>query len=248
MLNSKTIIITGASSGIGLATAHQLSKYANHLVLISRSIDKLKKIQEDLSHITKVSIIPCSVCDKDIDKKISEVTSRADILINNAGLALGKDHVEKLKFEDMEEMIQTNILGNFNLSRLILPLMLKHGEGDIINLCSIAGHFSYMGGAVYCATKHAVKAFTRAMREETCGKNIRVMEVSPGMVETNFSLTRFNGDQSLSEAVYKGMTPLTPQDIAEIIEFMITRPRHVVLDEIITMPSDQGSPYTVCRK
>src|SRR5690606_5190927 len=108
-------------------------------------------------------------------------------------------------------MIETNITGNFNLSRIVLPMMLKQGGGDIINLCSIAGHYSYMGGAVYCATKHAVKAFTRAMREETCGKNIRVMEISPGMVETNFSVTRFEGDKAKADAVYHGMTPLTPE-------------------------------------
>ena len=248
MLNSKTILITGASSGIGRACALVLSKYASHLILVSRSLDKLKALESELSHITKVSIIASSVCDKDIEKKIKEVTSVVDILINNAGLALGKEPVATLLAQDMEEMIQTNIIGNFNLSRVILPMMLENSYGDIINLCSIAGHYSYMGGAVYCATKHAVKAFTRAMREETCGKNIRVMEVSPGMVETQFSVTRFDGDQSKADAVYQGMTPLTPFDIAEIIEFMITRPRHVVLDEIITTPIDQGSPTTVCRK
>lgn len=248
MLNSKTILITGASSGIGRASAHQLAKYASHLILISRSLDKLKILESELSHITKVSIIAASVCDKDMEKKIKEVTSVVDILLNNAGLALGKDPVATLKLSDMDEMIQTNIIGNFNLSRIVLPMMLENNYGDIINLGSIAGHYSYMGGAVYCATKHAVKAFTRAMREETCGKNIRVMEVSPGMVETNFSVTRFEGDKSKAEAVYHGMTPLSAQDIAEILEFMITRPRHVVLDEIITTPMDQGSPTTVFRK
>lgn len=247
MLNSKIILITGASSGIGLACAQNLAKYATHLILISRSEEKLKTIQAELSHLTKVSIIATSVCDKEIAQKINKISPRIDILINNAGLALGRDPVETLQFEDMNEMIQTNILGNFNLSRVILPMMLQHNEGDIINLCSIAGHYSYKGGAVYCATKHAVKAFTRSMREETCGKNIRVMEVSPGMVETNFSLTRF-GNQSEADAVYQGMTPLTPQDIAEMVEFMITRPRHVVIDELITMPCDQGSANTVCRK
>lgn len=248
MLNSKVILITGASSGIGLACAQVLAKYATHLILISRSVDKLEILQTELSHLTKVSIIPTSVTDKDIEAKIRSITPRVDILINNAGLALGRDHVSTLKYEDMNEMIQTNVIGNFNLSRVILPMMLSHNEGDIINLCSIAGHHSYQGGAVYCATKHAVKAFTRAMREETCGKNIRVMEVSPGMVETNFSVTRFHGNQSEADAVYHGMTPLKPIDIAEMIEFMITRPRHVVIDELITMPSDQGSPTTVSRK
>lgn len=248
MLKSSTILITGASSGIGRASAILLSEYADHLILLSRSAEKLEKLRKELSHVPKVSLIVCSVTDSEIENKIKEVTNRVDILINNAGLALGKDPVATLKLQDMNEMIETNITGNFNLSRIVLPMMLKQGGGDIINLCSIAGHYSYMGGAVYCATKHAVKAFTRAMREETCGKNIRVMEISPGMVETNFSVTRFEGDRAKADAVYHGMTPLTPEDIADMMKFMLTRPRHVVIDEIITMPQDQGSPTTVSRK
>lgn len=248
MLKNSTILITGASSGIGRATAITLSKYADHLILLARSEDKLKKLKEELSHVAKVTLIPASVTDPEIEQKIKSVTNRVDILINNAGLALGKDPVAELKLSDMNEMIETNIKGNFNISRIVLPMMLKNGGGDIINLCSIAGHYAYMGGAVYCATKHAVRAFTRAMREETCGKNIRVMEISPGMVETNFSVTRFEGDKSKADAVYHGMTPLTGEDIADMMEFMLTRPRHVVIDEIITMPEAQGSPTTVSRK
>jgi NADP-dependent 3-hydroxy acid dehydrogenase YdfG len=126
--------------------------------------------------------------------------------------------------------------------------MIKSGGGDIINLCSIAGHYAYPGGAVYCATKHAVHAFTRALREETCGRNIRVMQISPGMVNTEFSQVRFKGDLKAAEAVYSGMTPLTGEDIADMMMFMLERPRHVVIDELITMPADQGSPMSVFRK
>jgi NADP-dependent 3-hydroxy acid dehydrogenase YdfG len=126
--------------------------------------------------------------------------------------------------------------------------MLSAGGGDIINLCSIAGHYTYPGGAVYCATKHAVLAFTRALREETAGKNLRVMQISPGMVDTEFSTVRFKGNADLAQTVYKGIEPLVAQDIAEMMMFMLTRPRHVVIDEIITMPTSQGSPTTVVRK
>jgi NADP-dependent 3-hydroxy acid dehydrogenase YdfG len=126
--------------------------------------------------------------------------------------------------------------------------MLKNGGGDIINLCSIAGHYTYQGGAVYCATKHAVLAFTRSLREETAGRNLRVMQISPGMVDTEFSTVRFKGDKNLAETVYQGMEPLSAQDIAEMMLFMLTRPRHVVIDEIITMPQAQGSATTVVRK
>ena len=167
-------------------------------------------------------------------KRVSD--SRIDILINNAGLALGREKVQESLMSDWEAKINTNIMANFRMVHLILPWMIENGGGDIINLCSVAGHFTYPGGAVYCATKHAVKAFTRVLREETCGKNIRAMQISPGMVNTNFSTVRFKGDKKAADSVYHGMEPLTPQDIARMMMFMLEQPRHVVIDEIITMP------------
>ena len=246
-LSNKRALITGASSGIGRAMAVSLADKGCELFLVARRKDKLEELAKELK--TRVHIIPADVNDPGLKDIITKATdSKVDILINNAGLALGREKVELGKFEDWEQMISTNITANFKLVHIVLPWMLNHGGGDIINLCSVAGHYTYSGGAVYCATKHAVKAFTRALREETCGKNLRVMQISPGMVDTEFSTVRFKGDKKTADAVYAGMNPLTPEDIARMMTFMLEQPRHVVIDEIITMPTDQGSPTTVHRR
>lgn len=244
----KRILITGASSGIGRALAKILHPDNYELFLLARREDKLIELQKELNH-SKIHLLPFDVNDDQTFDKIRKITnSQIDILINNAGLALGREKVESCDFMDWNQMINTNIVANFKMVHLVLPWMLKLGGGDIINLCSIAGHYSYQGGAVYCATKHAVNAFTRALREETAGRNIRVMQISPGMVHTEFSKVRFKGDDKVADSVYAGMTPLYPEDIASMILFMLERPRHVVIDEIITMPQDQGSPTTVFRR
>lgn len=244
-MKNKRVLITGASSGIGKAAALLLHREGAELFLVARRKEKL----EELAKETGAKILVADVNDPGIAKKLSDFTGeKIDILINNAGLALGRDKVETSKWEDMESMISTNITANFRVAHAVVPWMLKNGGGDIINLCSIAGHYTYPGGAVYCATKHAVLAFTRALREETAGKNLRVMQISPGMVDTEFSTVRFKGDKETANTVYKGMTPLVAEDIAEMMFFMLSRPRHVVIDEIITMPQDQGSPTTVVRK
>lgn len=251
-LQNKSALITGASSGIGKAMALSLASRGCELYLLARREEKLKLTEKEILNLypkTKVHLIVSDVLDPDLSQKLTALTGgKLDILINNAGLALGKDRVEESSLKDWDAMIGTNITANFKLVHLVLPWMLKHGGGDIINLCSVAGHYTYSGGAVYCATKHAVKAFTRVLREETCGKNIRVMQISPGMVDTEFSSVRFKGDESMASAVYSHMTPLHGEDIARMMTFMLEQPRHVVIDEIITMPTDQGSPTTVSRK
>lgn len=237
----KKALITGASSGIGRAIAIALANSGVEVYLVARRKEKLAELPGH--HLV------ADVNDKDIVQKLEKFTNKKiDILINNAGLALGRDKVESSSWEDMQGMIETNITANFRIAHAVVPWMLAQGGGDIINLCSIAGHYTYPGGAVYCATKHAVLAFTRALREETAGKNLRVMQVSPGMVDTEFSQVRFKGDTELAKTVYKGMEPLVAEDIAEMMMFMLSRPRHVVIDEIITMPQAQGSPTTVVRK
>jgi 3-hydroxy acid dehydrogenase/malonic semialdehyde reductase len=246
--HGKNILITGASSGIGHALAMKFNSSGARLFLLARREERLENLARSLTGV-EVHLLVTDINSKNSVSKIQEATSgRVDILINNAGLALGREKVEESNFSDWEKMIETNITANFKIAHLIVPWMIKSGGGDIINLCSIAGHYAYPGGAVYCATKHAVHAFTRALREETCGRNIRVMQISPGMVNTEFSQVRFKGDLKAAEAVYSGMTPLTGEDIADMMMFMLERPRHVVIDELITMPADQGSPMSVFRK
>lgn len=241
-------LITGASSGIGRAMAIELAKKGYELFLLARRKEKLEELQSELKG-AKVHLIVKDINDPDLASEVEKITEkRIDILINNAGLALGREKIAESKFEDWEQMISTNITANFKMVHIVVPWMLKNGGGDIINLCSIAGHYTYQGGAVYCATKHAVHAFTRVLREETVGKNIRVMQISPGMVNTEFSKVRFKGDQKTADNVYAGMTPLTGEDIARMMIFMLDQPRHVVIDEIITMPLDQGSPTTIHRR
>ena len=248
----KKVVVTGASSGIGKAVAIDLAMKGCEVFLIARRMERLQEVKNTILELradSKVHLLAIDVNDPALPQKLLDQTlGGVDVLINNAGLALGRDFVETSKLSDWEKMIETNITANFKMVHLVLPWMLKNGEGDIINLCSVAGHYTYPGGAVYCATKHAVNAFTRVLREETCGKNIRVMQISPGMVNTEFSTVRFSGDIKAANSVYAGMTPLAGEDISRMMVFMLEQPRHVVIDEIITMPTDQGSPTTVHRR
>lgn len=247
----KYALITGASSGIGLAMAKSLAAKGMGLLLVARRLDRLEQLKSDLIKEypnLRIDIIDSDINDTGLAQRIETISgAKIDILINNAGLALGKETIEKSSLSDWEQMISTNVVANFKIVHLVVPWMLKNGGGDIINLCSVAGIHTYPGGAVYCATKHAVHAFTKVLREETCGRNLRVMQISPGMVNTEFSTSRFKGDKNQADKVYEGMTPLMGEDIARMMQFMLDQPRHVVIDEIITMPSDQGSPTTVFR-
>lgn len=244
-------LITGASSGIGKAMAWSLAPKNVTLILVARNLDRLQSIKKEilLKYPERiVHLIDSDVNASDLPDRISKISNqRIDILINNAGLAIGKDKVESSKFSDWEQMISTNVIANFRMVHLVVPWMLQNGGGDIINLCSVAGLLTYPGGAIYCATKHAVHAFTRVLREETAGRNIRVMQISPGMVNTEFSTIRFHGDKAMADKVYEGMQPLVGEDIARMMQFMLDQPRHVVIDEIITMPMAQGSPTHVVR-
>jgi NADP-dependent 3-hydroxy acid dehydrogenase YdfG len=250
-VSGKKVLITGASSGIGRSLSLQLAGKGAHLFLLARRMDKLKELQSFIKTTNpnaEVHLLPFDINSASLyDDLARETGKRIDVLINNAGLALGREKIADSDLSDWEMMINTNVTANFRIIHHVLPWMLDQGSGDIVNLCSVAGHYTYQGGAVYCATKHAVKAFTRVLREETCGKNIRVMQISPGMVNTEFSTVRFKGNKDLADSVYKGMTPLSGEDVARMIVFMLEQPRHVVIDEIITMPTDQGSPTTVHR-
>jgi 3-hydroxy acid dehydrogenase/malonic semialdehyde reductase len=252
ILTKDRALITGASSGIGKAMAHSLASKGCDLFLLARRAEKLFEVKKEISLIhpsVNIHLISADVNDPGVIDQISAATEqKLDIFINNAGLALGREKVQDSSFTDWEVMINTNITSSFRLVHAIVPWMLNQGKGDIINLCSVAGHYTYSGGAAYCATKHALLALTRSLREETCGRNLRVMQISPGMVETEFSQVRFRGDKDQADQVYKNMIPLKPEDIARMMIFMLEQPRHVVIDEIITMPTDQGSPVTVSRR
>ncbi|MBY0517026.1 MAG: SDR family oxidoreductase [Bacteriovoracaceae bacterium] len=243
-LKNKKILLTGASSGIGEATARALFERGAELFLIARREDRLSKLAQSLS----AHYLAIDVTDKNFISTLkAKWGENFDVLINNAGLALGRDPVEKSDPQDWQKMMSVNVEAVFNLTHALLNPMLNQGGGDILNICSIAGHLTYPGGAVYCASKHALWAFTKVLREETCGRNLRVMQISPGMVESEFSVVRFKGDQAAADAVYQNMQPLTPEDIARQIVFMLEQPRHVCIDEMTTMPTQQGSPTTVRR-
>lgn len=244
-LLGKKILLTGASSGIGEALALALAEKGASLFLVARRAERL----EALAKKTSARILAMDITDPDFLNVLEKNFGlHFDVLINNAGLALGRGPYSTSLLSDSERMLQVNVEAAFRLTHALLPKMLEQGGGDILNLCSVAGHWTYPGGAIYCATKHALWAFTKALREETCGKNLRVMQISPGMVESEFSEVRFKGDKEKAREVYQGMTPLTPADIAHLMVFMLEQPRHVCIDELITMPTDQGSPTTVSRR
>ena len=249
-LLGKTALITGATSGIGKATAELLAEQGCQLILTGRREERLKDLSKSLSgkhgvevHAAAFDITDLEACTlfaKDFEDKT------IDILINNAGLAKGVDSVQTGNFEDWDAMIDTNIRGVLAMTRLFLPQMLERNAGHIINLNSTAGHEAYPGGVTYCATKHAVKAITEATKKDVHGSKIRVSMVSPGMVETEFSNVRL-GDDKKADAVYEGVKPLVAQDIAEIIVFIASRPAHVNILDSIVMPVQQSSATMVHR-
>ena len=253
-LKNKTVFITGASSGIGEACAHKFASEGARLILTARREEKLKTLREKLKKEYKVEVIhfAMDVCSRiDVKKTINSLKDgweNIDILINNAGLAIGTDKFHETNIDEWDAVIDTNIKGAFICARLILDIMLKRGCGHIINLGSVAGREVYPGGSIYCATKHAINAFTRTLRLDLCGSKIRVSSVDPGMVETGFSVVRFRGDDGRAKKVYENMTPLTADDIADVIIFCANRPAHVNINEISLMPVDQASTTMVSRK
>lgn len=249
-LKGKSVLITGATSGIGKATAELFAEKSCDLILTGRRMDRLNSISDDLSNQFDINVLTYSFDVRDREACtdfVSSLTQPVDILINNAGLASGLDPVQSGDFEDWDTMIDTNVKGLLFMTRLITPGMLKRNSGHVINVGSTAGHEAYPGGVVYSATKHAVKAVTEATKKDLHGSKIRVGMISPGLVETEFSNVRFKGDKSKADAVYKGIEPLTAPDIAEIIVFMANRPDHVNILDSIVMPVYQSSAQMVHR-
>ena len=236
-------VITGASSGIGAACAHALAAAGFDVHLGARRLDKLQKVAADCGgtgHYLDVTD-PASVAG------FAAKIERCDLLVNNAGGALGADSVAEAKEEDWLWMYDTNVLGTLRVTQALLPKLLASGDGQVINIGSIAAREPYQGGAGYNAAKHAVAAITRVLRIEMLGKPIRVCEIDPGMVETDFSLVRFGGNKEKADAVYRGITPLRPEDIADTVSWVATRPSHVNVDQILMLARDQTSAQVVHR-
>lgn len=243
----KTILITGATSGIGSSCAHRFAKEGNRLIITGRRKDRLESIATELKnkYNTSVQILVFDVTKRpQVEKAIDSLSPEfrhIDVLINNAGLALGLNPIDKGDQDQWETMIDTNVKGLLFVTRAVVPLMIAHGKGHIINVGSIAGREVYPNGNVYCATKAAVDSLTKAMRIDLVAKNIKVSQVAPGAVETEFSLVRFGGDKDAANAVYKGFNPLTPDDVAEVVHYITTLPPHMNINDLLLMPTQQAS-------
>ncbi|MCX2718364.1 SDR family NAD(P)-dependent oxidoreductase [Lentiprolixibacter aurantiacus] len=250
-MNKKTVLITGATSGIGLSTAKAFAEKGYRLVLCGRRQDRLDKLNSKLGKQTKVLTLNFDVRDKqkvfDAISALPEAFSTIDILINNAGNAHGLDPIDKGSVEDWEAMLDINVKGLLYVSKAVLPQMVARKSGHIINIGSTAGKEVYPKGNVYCASKHAVDAINQGMRLDLNEFGIRVGAVNPGLVETEFSEVRFKGDKERADSVYRGYQALRPEDIADIILFVVTRPYHVNIADLVVMPTAQASS-TIVKK
>jgi NADP-dependent 3-hydroxy acid dehydrogenase YdfG len=253
-MNQKTALITGATAGIGYETASILAQNNYNLILTGRRKERLEAIKQQFK-----SEFACEVLTLNFDIRKRSETEKAlnsipenwrsiDVLINNAGLAAGLGPVNSADVDDWETMIDTNVKGLLYASRIVTPWMIARQSGHIINISSIAGKESYPNGSVYCGTKHAVEAISKAMRIELLPFGIKVTSIAPGAVETEFSLVRFRGDKNKANQVYKGFTPLSGKDIAETILFVLSRPVHVNIDNLLIMPTAQASARDFNRK
>jgi serine 3-dehydrogenase len=253
-LRDKIVFITGASSGIGQASAVEFAKQGARLILAARRRERLEELKAHLEkeYKAKIHLITLDVrTQKDVQKAVDELPAEwagIDILLNNAGLSRGLEKIYEGVLINWEEMIDTNVKGLLYVTRAVMPGMVQRNAGHIINIGSIAGHEVYPSGNVYNATKHAVKALNKAMRMDAFGTDIRVTSIDPGFVETEFSLVRFRGDGERAKKVYQGMRPLRAQDIAEAIVWSCTRPAHVNIEDMIIMPTDQAAVTMVNRK
>lgn len=253
-MNQKIALITGATSGIGRETAFLLAQNNYNLILTGRRKEQLETISEELesNFSCKVQILNFDIRKRsEVEKALTTLPKEwraIDVLLNNAGLAAGLGPVNLADIDDWDTMIDTNIKGLMYITRIVSPWMVERQSGHIINITSIAGKEAYPNGSVYCGTKHAVAAITKAMRIELMPSGIKVSSIAPGAVETEFSLVRFRGDKEKAAQVYKGFTPLSAKDIAETILFVVTRPAHVNIDDILIMPTNQASARDFNKK
>lgn len=250
----KTVLITGATSGIGKATAEIMAKSGYRLIITGRRKDRLSTIKTTLEEKYKVDVLALSFDIRSYTETESAINGlpgewkRIDILVNNAGLASGLNPIDKGEISDWEKMIDTNIKGLLYITRVIAPIMIENGGGHIVNIGSIAGKETYANGNVYCATKHAVDALNKGMRIDLLPHNIKVSAINPGMVETEFSMVRFKGDEERAKKTYEGLQPLKAEDIAETILWVVSRPAHVNINDLLIMPAVQANATTTLRK
>jgi len=250
----KLALVTGASAGIGLACARRFAADGAHLVLWARRADRLEPEAEALRHAHGVTVRTATVDVRDrsaVERAAQALVdggSVPDILLNNAGLAAGFDKLQDGDPEDWDRMIDTNVKGLLYVSRAILPHMVRLGRGHVVNLGSLAGHQTYPKGNVYAATKYAVRALTEGMHLDLVGTPVRVSSVDPGLVETEFSVVRFHGDAARAKQVYQGMQPLTADDVAEVVSYVVNLPEHINVLDLVLMPTAQRSTQVVHRQ
>ena len=246
--------ITGATSGLGKATAELFAKNGYNIVITGRRKDRLEELSTHLKSAYKVDVLSLNFDVRKLKEVESAVNSlgadwkKINVFVNNAGLAVGLSPIQEGIIDDWERMIDTNIKGLLYMTRCLSPIMIANGYGHIVNIGSIAGKEVYANGNVYCATKHAVDALSKAMRIDLLQHNIKVTAIHPGMVETEFSIVRFKGDEDRAKNVYKGVTPLSAEDIADTIYWVASRPAHVNINDIIIMPTAQANPTHTIRK
>ena len=251
---NKIALITGATSGIGRAVADIFAENKYNLIVTGRRSERLQELKAALERQQGISVLALCFDVRSNDEVVRNTESlpvewrNIDVLVNNAGLAVGLNHIQDGVLDDWERMIDTNIKGLLYVTRAVSPLMIARNSGHIVNICSIAGKEVYENGNVYCATKHAVDALSKAMRIDMLGHNIKVTNICPGAVETEFSIVRFKGDTQRAAGTYRGIEPLTGRDIAECIYFAVSLPQHVCINDMMIMPTAQADSRTFNRK
>jgi len=250
----KTAFITGATSGFGRAIAFRFAGLGYNLIVTGRREERLNELIGQLHSNYEIEILPLCFDIRDNEacknafQSLPDYFRHIDILVNNAGLAAGASPFQESNLADYEQMIDTNVKGLLYITKLVVPGMIEQESGHIVNLSSIAGIEVYPNGSVYCASKHAVNAITKGLRIDLIKHGIKVSSVSPGMAETEFSIVRYHGDEEKAKAVYEGLTPLNAEDIADAVEFIVTRPDHVSINDIQINPTQQANTYIAHRK
>ncbi|MGQ4596951.1 SDR family NAD(P)-dependent oxidoreductase [Nocardia sp. R6R-6] len=243
-MSTRTAVVTGASSGIGEATARELAKQGYHVYVGARRIDRLRVLADEIGG----TALELDVTSEESVRSFADAVERVDVLVNNAGGAKGMASVAEADLDDWRWMWETNVLGTLRVTKALLPKLIDSGDGLIVTITSVAAFTAYDNGSGYTSAKHAQAVLHRTLRGELLGQPVRLTEIAPGAVDTEFSLVRFGGDAERAAKVYQGIDPLVAQDIAEIIGFVASRPPHVNLDQIIVKPRDQADPARFARR